>query len=66
MNRSARITLEDLAATQHLSARSTHRLMRVSRTIADLAGEIEITQDKVNAAAALRDPAAQLPSQLAA
>jgi magnesium chelatase family protein len=66
MNRSARITLEDLAATQHLSARSTHRLMRVSRTIADLAGEIEITQDNVNAAAALRDPAAQLPSQLAA
>jgi magnesium chelatase family protein len=62
----AQSAVQDIAASQHLSARSTHRLMRVARTIADLADRADISEDQVNAAAALREPAAQLSSQLAA
>ena len=66
MTKPAQSAVEDFAATQHLSARSTHRLMRVARTIADLDGLTEITEQNVNAAAALRDPTAQIDAQLAA
>jgi predicted ATPase with chaperone activity len=43
-----------------------HRLMRVARTIADLSGSIEMTQDHVLAAGGLRDPAIHPAAQLAA
>jgi len=64
--KSADNILAEMAATSHLSARSVHRLMRVARTIADLGGSVEMTQEHVLAAGGLRDPGAQLAAQLAA
>jgi magnesium chelatase family protein len=58
--------LTEIAATNHLSARSVHRLLRVARTIADLEQRDEIAVENVYVAANLRDPAAQLHDQLAA
>ena len=66
LTRTAKSAVEDLATSQHLSARSTHRLMRVARTVADLEGHAEILEQDVNAAAMLRDPQTRLSSQLAA
>ena len=66
LSKPANNVLAELAATNHLSARSVHRLMRVARTIADLEGTAEVTQEHVLAAAALRDPGAMLSAQLAA
>jgi magnesium chelatase family protein len=58
--------LTDIAASNHLTARSVHRLMRVARTIADLEEREEIALENVYAAANLRDPQARLHDQLAA
>jgi magnesium chelatase family protein len=58
--------LNEIAGTNHLSARSVHRLIRVARTIADLEQRDEIAAENVFAAANLRDPLAQLHDQLAA
>ncbi len=66
LTRTAKAAVEEFAANQHLSARSTHRLMRVARTVADLDGNAEITEQNVRAGAALRDPAARPVAQLAA
>jgi magnesium chelatase family protein len=66
LSKSANNALAEMAADKHLSARSVHRLMRVARTIADLQGRIEVSQDDVYAAVSLRDPGASLGEQLAA
>ena len=66
LTRSGNNVLTEWAATKHLSARSVHRLMRVARTIADLAGRIDVTSDEVLSAGAMRDPAANLDDRLAA
>jgi magnesium chelatase family protein len=66
LTKSARNSLNEYAAFHHLSARSTHRLMRVSRTIADLDGRVEVTADDVLAAGALRDPAHDPEQKIAA
>lgn len=66
LTRSADSALAELAASRHLSARSVHRIMRVARTIADLGGKAEVTQDEVFSAGALRDPGASLEDRLAA
>jgi magnesium chelatase family protein len=66
LTRPAEAMLQDIAASNLFSARSTHRLMRVARTIADLNGRAEIREEDVRAAAALRDPQAQLDAALAA
>jgi predicted ATPase with chaperone activity len=49
-----------VASAASLSARGIHRLLRVARTIADLAGDERVTGDAVLAARMLRavdDPA---------
>jgi magnesium chelatase family protein len=66
LTKSANNALAELSATNHLSARSIHRLMRVARTIADLEGQAGVTQENVLAAGALRDPSATLDDKLAA
>jgi magnesium chelatase family protein len=56
----ARSRLEELAMFGSLSARGVHRLLRVARTVADLAGEERVTEDAVLSARMLRggdDPA---------
>jgi magnesium chelatase family protein len=66
LTRSATGTLEEFAAMYHLSARSVHRLLRVARTIADLAGRAAVNERDVLAAGSLRDPAAPAVETLAA
>jgi magnesium chelatase family protein len=66
LTKAANNALAELATTNHLTARSVHRLMRVSRTIADLEGLAQVTPEQIYAAASLRDPAAQIHDQLAA
>jgi predicted ATPase with chaperone activity len=53
--------MRELATAAHMTARGVHRVLRVSRTIADLAGRDGVTDADLLAAAGLRDPAA-LPS----
>jgi len=52
---SASNVLSDVARTQHLSGRGVTRLMRVSRTIADLAGDERVASVHIMQAMALRD-----------
>jgi magnesium chelatase family protein len=66
LDRSADGTLAELAELDHLSARSIHRMLRVARTIADLAGHATVTKDDVLSAHGLRDPGASLHDRLAA
>lgn len=66
LTKSANNALAELAAVNHLSARSVHRLIRVARTIADLDGKAEVTQAEVFSAGGLRDPGASLGDRLAA
>jgi magnesium chelatase family protein len=56
MSRSANGTLAEWAATNHLTARSVHRLMRVARTVADLHGHDSVRETDVLEAGTLRDP----------
>ncbi|MEP7159331.1 MAG: ATP-binding protein, partial [Chloroflexota bacterium] len=58
--------LTELSAMNHLSARQVHRLLRVARTIADLAGRAAVSEHDVLAAAMLRDPARPIDDRLAA
>ena len=53
----ARTRLAELAEAGALSARNVHRLLRVARTIADLAGASRVDEAAILAAGALRDPA---------
>jgi magnesium chelatase family protein len=54
-----RALLAELAEQDGLSARGVHRVLRVARTIADLAERGEVGPNDVLAAAALREPAGQ-------
>ena len=58
--------IDELAATQKLSARSVHRVLRVARTISDLSIRGDVGEDDIWAAGALRDPGGALDEQLAA
>lgn len=58
--------LTELAAARKLSARAVHRVLRVARSIADLAGRDEATEEDVLAAAALREPIASVDTWQAA
>jgi magnesium chelatase family protein len=49
----------DLAELDGLSGRGTERLLRVARTIADLAGEAAVGVDHLEEAARFRSPAAR-------
>jgi magnesium chelatase family protein len=60
MDRAADGALSELSELGHLSARSTHRIMRVARTLADLAGNDAVTKADVLGAHTMRDPAASL------
>ncbi len=66
MDRAATSTLEEFAAHHHLSARSVHRLMRVARTVADLAGRTSVSAQDIAGAGSLRDPALPTAAALAA
>jgi magnesium chelatase family protein len=66
LNKAGVGTLTEWAAMNHLSARQVHRLLRVARTIADLAGSAAVSASDVLSAGMLRDPARPLDDQLAA
>ena len=63
---SAGRSLREMANDRHLTARSVHRLLRVARTIADLADRAEVDETDVLAAGVLRDPGRPLEDRLAA
>jgi magnesium chelatase family protein len=54
LNAAAERTLQDMWRKLDLSARAYHRLMRVARTVADLAGDRQVTVDHVKGAAQAR------------
>jgi magnesium chelatase family protein len=58
--------LRQLAARDGSTARGIHRVIRVARTIADLAGQPAVDEATILAAAGLRDPAARPTDSLAA
>jgi magnesium chelatase family protein len=59
----ARRRVSELADAASLSARGVHRILRVARSIADLAGEDRVDESTVLAAASLRDPdSARVPT----
>ena len=62
----ARELLAAVAIRRSLTARGVHRILRVARTIADLAGRDPVDTGDVLAAADLRDPAAAARPGLAA
>lgn len=66
LDRAADGTLGEMSETDHLSARSIHRVMRVARTIADMEGCDRVTKSHVLSAGALRDPGASLDRRAAA
>jgi magnesium chelatase family protein len=55
----ARELLTDLADRTGMTGRGVHRVLRVARTIADLAGRDAVTASDVSAAAALREDGAR-------
>jgi len=55
--RAAARLVADLAETHDWSARGVHRVLRIARTIADLADEAAVGPSIILAAAGLRDPA---------
>lgn len=55
LEKAADNVLVELGAIHHLSARQTHRLMRVARSIADLRDHVDVSADDVLAAVQLRD-----------
>ena len=60
LDATARRRLDELASAATLSARGVHRLLRVARTVADLAGDERVGENAVLAARTLRavdDPA---------
>lgn len=62
----ARRRLEELAERGGLSARGVHRLLRVARSVADLAGADRVEEATILAAAGLRDPGGHVLGRLAA
>jgi magnesium chelatase family protein len=56
-----RRTVQEVADGLDLSARGTHRSLRVARTIADLAGQTRVGSDHILAAASLRDRSLESP-----
>jgi len=65
MSPSARARLVDLAEREHASGRGVERILRVARTIADLAGTEGVEEDHVEEAARFRSPAHRLSARLA-
>jgi magnesium chelatase family protein len=57
--------LADLADSERLSGRGTERLLRVARTVADLAGASAVEVEHLDEAARWRPPASQSPLALA-
>ena len=57
LDRPARRTMTEVAATMQLTARSVHRVLRVARTIADLQQRSTVGSDDLLAAVSLRDRA---------
>jgi magnesium chelatase family protein len=55
----------DLAEVERLSGRGTERLLRVARTIADLAGAAAVATEHLDEAARYRSPASRLDIRLA-
>ncbi len=55
----------ELAEVERLSGRGTERLLRVARTIADLAGAAVVGPAHLDEAARFRSPASRLPQRLA-
>jgi magnesium chelatase family protein len=66
LDRTAMRRLTELAAARRLSARGVHRVLRVARSIGDLADRGAVTADDLLAAASLRDPAGMLDAEQAA
>ena len=62
----ARERVAALASHANLSGRGVHRLLRVARSIADLAGEERVDEAAVLAAAGLRDPGVLAEPSIAA
>lgn len=65
MSPGARTRLVDLAEREHASGRGIERILRVARTIADLAGAAGVVEDHVEEAARFRSPAHRLSARLA-
>lgn len=57
--------LADLADSEHLSGRGTERLLRVARTVADLAGSNAVESEHLEEAARWRPPSSNPPVALA-
>ena len=66
LDRAADGTLAELGELDHMTARSMHRMLRVARTIADLAGSEAVTKQNVLGAHSLRDPGASFADRAAA
>ena len=66
LDRAAEIRAVDLSEAGALSARATERLLRVARTIADLAGADRVEASALEEAARFRDPALSLDRRGAA
>lgn len=65
MGPGARARLVDLAEREHASGRGVERILRVARTIADLADAAGVDEDHVEEAARFRSPAHRLSARLA-
>ncbi|MGC8634544.1 MAG: YifB family Mg chelatase-like AAA ATPase [Candidatus Limnocylindrales bacterium] len=66
LSATARELLAFVGSRRSLTARGVHRIVRIARTIADLAGRERVTDEDLLAAADLRDPAAGVQPELAA
>jgi magnesium chelatase family protein len=66
LDRPAEARVAELAEAAELSARAAERLLRVARTIADLAGAEIVATNHLEEAARYRDPALSLSRQGAA
>jgi predicted ATPase with chaperone activity len=66
LDRATHALLGEIADMDHLTARGIHRMLRVARTVADLAGHVPVTKQDVLGAHTLRDPGALLQDRAAA
>lgn len=60
LDRGSRAIVKELSAALDLTGRGVHRMLRVSRTIADLDARERVTSDDVVAASSLRDRSLEL------